>query len=554
MMLTLSQITKSYGYQTVLAGVSLTLHDEQRVGLVGANGVGKSTLLKIIAGEVEADSGTVLLESHRRIGYLAQVIQSAHGYTLADLITASQAHIYALESQLRDLEAQMASSDAATRDAAMTHYGDVLDAFERYGGYELDSAVDRVFAGLRVSHLPRDRAFNTFSGGEKARVGLALLLLQAPDLLLLDEPTNHLDWESLAWLEGYLSGYRGAALIVSHDRLFLNRTVNVIIEIDEHSRTSKRYTGDYDHYRQVKARAQAQWVADYASQQDEIKRLRIEVKEVSHRNSNYRAHADNDKFVRNIKIATHDQTVSRRVRQAQEKLDRILRDPIPAPPDALHFRAEFDAQALNGRYPLMVSGLSKRYAADLPPVLDAVSFSISQNSRVALVGENGAGKSTLLRLLMGIEAPDRGEVQFSAGVRVGYLDQENSQLNLDLTLAAACADGLTETEQQIKAILLRSGLFHVDDLEKRVGDLSVGQQRKLQIARLMIGKANVLILDEPTNHISFEVLESLETALQTFNGAVLVATHDRRFLERFDGEIWRLHAGQLLKSQPTPTP
>jgi macrolide transport system ATP-binding/permease protein len=540
--LSISNITKAYGYHTVLNGVSLLLTAESRVGLVGANGVGKSTLLKIVTGEVEPDSGSVTLFPGYRLGYLAQTIRAADGHTLEDLIAQAQSHILSLETRMRELEAMMTTEDDL--DTILTEYGDVTEAFERYGGYELDSRVDTVLAGLGVAHLPREREFSTLSGGEKSRTALALLLLQAPDVLLLDEPTNHLDWASLEWLEGYLSRYGGALLIVSHDREFLNRTVNAIIEIDEHQRTAKKYTGNYDAYHTAKVRERLKWEADYAAEQDEIKRLRLEVKEVARRNDNYRAHTDNDKFVLGIKRATHDNTVSKRIRQAQEKLNRILESPTPRPPEALQFKADFDVEALSGKYPLTVSRLSKYYGSRT--IFDDVSFTVNAHSRIALVGENGAGKSTLLRILMGVESADRGDIFFSSAVRVGYLDQEQRTLDPTMNVFEAYATDMEGAEQQLKSILLGSGLFRLDDLDKRVGELSVGQQRKLQIARLMVGKANFLILDEPTNHVSFDVLESFERALKDFPGPVLVATHDRRFLSSFGGEVWEVLNGEII--------
>lgn len=543
--LTIHQITKSYGYHQILNGISLQLTDSSRVGLVGANGVGKSTLLKIITGEVEPDSGSVTLAAGRRLGYLAQTMQAAEGQTLAALIAESQAHLYALETRLRELEACMNTATGAALDELLLEYGDLTDTFERSGGYELESRVDTVLAGLGVDHLPRERAFATFSGGEKTRIGLALLLLQSPDVLLLDEPTNHLDWRSLNWLEDYLSSYRGALLIVSHDRQFLNRTVNAIVEIDEQQRTARRYTGNYDAYYAAKVHERRQWELTYAAEQDEIKRLRLEVKEIARRNDNYRPHTDNDKFVRNGKIATHEGTVSKRIRAAQEKLNRLMENPTPEPPDELRFRADFEVESLQGRYPLMVEHLSKSYGSRR--ILDDVTFSLNATSRVALVGDNGAGKSTLLRLLMNVEPADSGDIYFSPAVRVGYLDQENHTLDLSKSVFEAYAAGLPGTEQQLKSTLLRSGLFRIDDLDKLAGELSIGQQRKVQIARLIVGKANMLVLDEPTNHVSFDVLESLETALKSFPGPILVATHDRRFLEAFDGEVWEVRDGQLIQ-------
>lgn len=541
--LTVGHISKSYHSQPVLNEISLTLVEGSRVGLVGANGVGKSTLLKVIVGEVEQDSGFVQLHTGRRLGYLAQTLQAAEGRTLQDLLDEAQAHLHELEARLRTLESAMAAADGDALDAILTEYGDVTDAFERAGGYTQEALLESTLAGLRVDHLARDRQFSGFSGGEKARVGLALLLLQAPDVLLLDEPTNHLDWATLDWLENTLSTYRGALLIVSHDRTFLNRVVNAIVEIDEHTRQTKRYSGNYDAYLREKTRQRAQWESDYESQQEEIRRLRLEIKEVARRNNNYRPHTDKDKFVRNAKIANHDETVSARVQRAETRLRWLMEEPVPEPPEPLEFRAEFDPAALHGRYPLTVERLSKCFGERV--IFDEVSFTLGAQDRIALIGENGAGKSTLLHLLTGELEPDAGLVEWSASAQVGVLDQEQRALDASAEVIEAFAGGLEGSEQTHKAMLLRSGLFRLDDLQKRVGELSVGQQRKLQVARLMRSGANILLLDEPTNHISFDVLEALEAALPNFPGAIIAATHDRRFLEQFDGAVWEVSGGTI---------
>ncbi|MCZ2098145.1 MAG: ATP-binding cassette domain-containing protein, partial [Anaerolineae bacterium] len=281
----------------MLNDVSFVVNAGERIGMVGANGVGKSTLLKIITGEIAADSGTVTLALERKLGYLAQIIEGYDDQTLAALIDASVAYLRELEAAMRALEQQMTTATPHALETIMAHYGDAADQFERYGGYDLDYRIDIVLTGLGVAHLARDRQFGTLSGGEKARVRLALLLLQSADVLLLDEPTNHLDFDTMNWLENYLRGYRGAILVVSHDREFLNRIATAIVEIDEHTRTAKRYSGDYDSYHRAKRQEREKWVREYAQQQEEIKELRIAIKQTAHRNSNYRAHTDNDKFV-----------------------------------------------------------------------------------------------------------------------------------------------------------------------------------------------------------------------------------------------------------------
>ncbi|MBE2270521.1 MAG: ABC-F family ATP-binding cassette domain-containing protein [Anaerolinea sp.] len=545
MFITVSDIHKSYNSNAVLNGVSLTLNDGERIGLVGANGVGKSTLLKIITGELDADSGTVQLSSGRRVGYLAQTIKFAEGKSVADLIADSLDHVYGLERKMRALEVAMSQLDGEALDQTLADYGDASDQFERYGGYDLDYRLDTVLAGLGVDQLDRARPFATLSGGEKARVGLALLLLGAPDVLLLDEPTNHLDFAMLDWLESYLRRYPGAILIVSHDRQFLNRTVNAIIEIDEHQRVAKRYAGNYDAYLIERTRERRQWQIDFERQQEEIRDLRLQIKETAHRNTNYRAHTDNDKFVINIKIATHDHTVSKRIKAAEEKLKRIEANPIPMPPEPLAFVADFDPEALKGGLPIIASGLRKSYGDRT--LFDDVNFVVGAKSRIVIIGENGAGKSTLLRILVGDEQADAGSVYIHPAVRTGYLDQERRAITADphLNVFEAFRQGLEDNDKALMSLLLRMGLFRYDDLRGEVGALSSGQQRKLQIARLMALRANLLILDEPTNDVSFDVLEGLEDALKQFPGAVIAVSHDRRFIERFGGDVWALRDGRL---------
>jgi macrolide transport system ATP-binding/permease protein len=546
--LTLSHLSKTFGLQRVLNDVSLTLGSGDRLGLVGMNGAGKSTLLKIIAGVLPPDTGTVTLAPRMELGYLPQVLQTGDAETIAGLIAGALAPLRLLEAEMRALEHQMASA-TDDLDPIMQRYGDVAERFERAGGYDADHHVEIVLAGLGVDTLPRERTVATLSGGERSRVGLALLLLQSPDVLLLDEPTNHLDVASLNWLEGYLAAYRGAMLVVSHDRVFLNSTVNAIVEIDEHTRQIKRYTGNYDAYRAAKLLERRQWELTYRTQQDELKLLRKEIREGAHRNNNYRAHTDNDKFVVNIKKATHDNTVSRRIRVAEEKLKRLEAELVPEPPDDLRFNADFDPNRLKGRAPLYVSGLTKRYGDCV--ILNDLHFTLDTQSRVVLVGPNGAGKSTLLKLLAGLEKPDSGEITASGGVNIGYLDQEGTRFAPGMTLFEAYRSGLPGDDQQNKATLIVSGLFRYEDFDKPVGALSSGQQRKLAIARLIAGRANLLLLDEPTNYVSFDVLEAFESALADFPGPVVAVSHDRRFLERFGGELWELADGALLRHTGT---
>ena len=545
MLLSVEQISKSYGDNQVLNHVGFTLSPGQKLGLVGANGVGKSTLLKIVVGEIEPDSGKVTLASGARLGYLPQVLSDADTMTVDELIMASLAELLQLESRLRELEVSMAGANG-NLDALLVDYGVVSEQFERRGGYDLEYRRQTILSGLQIDHINRQRAVGTLSGGEKSRVGLAALLLQEPDLLLLDEPTNHLDFRALAWLEGYLASFRGGLLAVSHDRHFLNQTVSAIVEIDEHSKESELYNGNYDFYAQVKAQARVKWEESYWAQQEEIWELRkvikLKARQVGHGN---RAPRDNDKFVVYFKSQRVDDAVARNVRAAEEKLRRIEEDPIPKPPRPLEINPTFDPAALVSRTPLSASNLHKRYGQQV--ILDGVSLTVDATSRVVIVGPNGAGKSTLLRVLAGHEQPDQGSVTVAPSVVLGYLDQEQQTLDPHQNVYESFRAGRIGEFEEFKAELLGYALFTYPELGKRVGALSVGQKRKLQLASLLAERANLLLLDEPTNHISLDVLEQFEQALSNFAGPVIAISHDRRFIQRFAHEIWELADGKLKR-------
>src|SRR5690606_597871 len=383
MLLSISNLSKAFGDNQVLSGVSLTMHRGDKWGLVGANGVGKSTLIKIVMGEVEPDAGTTELAPGIEVGYLPQVLAAGDTLTVDQLLARAQERVHAVEARLRSLEAAMAGGGEI--DVLLAEYGRLGEEFDRLGGYDLAHRTAAVLAGLGVDDIAGERPLQSLSGGEKARVGLAALLLQGPDLLLMDEPTNHLDFAALQWLEGCLQGFGGALLVVSHDRTFLNRTVQAIIEIDEYSREAKFYAGNYDFFAQEKALARTRWVEEYAEQQEEARELRRFIQSKA-RQVGHNRPGDGDKLAYNYKGGRVEATIGRNLRSAEERLRRIEADPIPKPPQPLHINPDFDPARLVNRTPLAVSQSTVAYGGHR--VLDDVTVALGAQDRVVIVGPN----------------------------------------------------------------------------------------------------------------------------------------------------------------------
>ena len=405
------------------------------MGLIGANGVGKSTLLKIILGEVEADSGETAIAKGIQVGCLPQIITDFSGKIIDEFIFDATGNLRQLESRLRQLEAAMSQTGSTGQTALLAEYGAVSDTFERRGGYAIDYKIDQVMSGLRIDHIARDREVATLSGGEKARLSLAVLLLRSPDLMLLDEPTNHLDFATLDWLESFLRSQRSAILVVSHDRQFLNRTVDSLIEIDEHSHECKVYTGNYEAYLTIKAFERQKWEKEYLDQQDELKALRQSLKGRARTLGHNRAATDNDKMQHDFFIGRTQQSISRNTRAVKRRSCASKTTPIPRPPEVMRMNPDFDPQTLAGKTPLIVSGINKAYGSHV--YLKNVSFALATDDRILLMGPNGAGKSTLLKILSGVETPDAGNVYLAPTVKIGYLDQEQESLDLSQTVLEA---------------------------------------------------------------------------------------------------------------------
>jgi len=545
-------VSKEYEHRPVLASVNVGLNAGDKIALVGSNGSGKSTLLRILAGHEASDEGTVTHSASDEIGYLPQYVAAIEGESIEDVIVSSVAGLKCLEHQMRDLERQMTDSSSSEM---LAEYGEVSAHFDARGGYDIDARADEVLASLGVGYLTRDRKVSGLSGGEKARVGLAALLLAAPDVLLLDEPTNDLDDRALAWLESYLKLYRGGILFVTHDRDFIDAVATAILELDEHTHGLTRYEGDYGAYVAAKRAARISAQQAYDAQQEEIARLRERAATTARTVGFGRAASDNDKRAYNFRGAGAERAVSRNVRAALEKLESIEGNALVPPPNPLRFRARFSPGRLSsGTVAARAQDLVVRYGDRM--VLDGVDCLLEADDRVCLVGPNGSGKSTLLRVLLGEEKPEAGEVRWVPGVRIGYLPQEprlpepaqSVAANITLGLRQA---GLPLVTDEARGWLVRWGLLTRDDLPKRVSDLSVGQRRKVELGILVGSSPDVLLLDEPTNHLTFDVIESLQAALIDFEGPVVVATHDRRLIREFPRRLWQLRQGHLAETDQT---
>jgi macrolide transport system ATP-binding/permease protein len=547
MLLSVRNLSKSYGHATILTDLTFAVNAGERIGIVGMNGIGKTTLLRVLMGQESLDSGSARFGPSVEVGYLPQTTPDFFGQTIEDLILESVGHLRQLEARMRELEALMAQAVPEQTPALLEEYSQASTRFQERGGYELDHQIDAILVGLGIAHLPRSRPVATLSGGEKARVGLAALLLRSPDLLLLDEPTNHLDIDTLEWLESYLAGSRGAVLVVSHDRHFLNRVVTQILELEEHSHQLKSYSGNYDAFVRAKTAEREKWQEDYERQQEEIKALRQRMHETARQVAHNRMPKDGDKLQYNFKGGRVQQTISRNVRAAQEELKRIEANPIPKPPRPLRFYPNFATEAIRSDQIIKVEGLTRQH--DGRVLFADLSFSIAPDARILLTGPNGAGKTTLIQTMLGLEAPDAGVAKMVGSARVGYLPQ-TSLPDLDMTVLAWYRQSQAGYDEQLIASLLETGLFRLEDTRKTITQLSIGQRRKLEIARLMAERPNVLILDEPTNYLSLDVLEAFETAILAFTGPVIAVSHDRWFMQRFGGERWELCETHLSRSTP----
>lgn len=517
MLLQVNNITKHYGITPVLNHISFHINDRERIGLVGVNGAGKSTLLQIVAGELQADEGNIFKAKEARIGYLAQNSGLQSDRSIWDEMIQVFAHLMEAEQELRELEHQIADPalmhDTVRYEETMHRYAERSDWFREQGGYAMEAKVRGILSGMGFGTTDPMTPIHTLSGGQKTRLALARMLLQQPDLLLLDEPTNHLDIDTLTWLEQYLRSYPGAILVVSHDRYFLDAMVTSIVEIERHQ--AKRYTGNYTRYIELKEAEYEQSLKQYEKQQDEIAKL--------------------EDFVRKniVRASTTKRAQSRR--KALEKMDRIDR-PLG---DLKRANFSFEINRQSGKDVLRVSNASFAYEPS-QPLFRQVNLNLDRGEIVALIGPNGVGKSSLLKALIGKEKLTSGTYQWGTHVTLGYYDQEQTNLNPNVTVLEELWSMYPHMEEVRIRTVLGNFLFSGDDVQKKVGSLSGGEKARVALAKLMLQQANVLILDEPTNHLDLFSKEVLESALIDYEGTLLFISHDRYFLNKMAERIVEL--------------
>jgi macrolide transport system ATP-binding/permease protein len=507
-------VTKVYGDRRVLDSVSLTTSPGQRLGLVGENGVGKSTLLRLLAGVEEPDAGEITRPPD--CGFLTQELAFAMDQTVAEVLDDALAEIREAERRLDEL---------ASEPDRMDEYGEVLEWAQAHDIWDADRRAALVVQGLGLAGIAHDRRLGELSGGQRSRLGLAALLIRQPRALLLDEPTNHLDDEAMAFLERQLTKLPGVVVLASHDRVFLDAVCTDIVDLDPARGGVSRYGGAYTDYLVAKKAERARWEQQYESEQDELKELRHVVDVKARTVAHNRGPRDSDKFIYAFKGARVQKQISRRVRNAQHRLDELTRTQVRKPPEPLRFSAALTAPVAD-RLALAVRDVrvDGRLAIDR---LDVVT-----SERLMISGLNGAGKSTLLKVLAGRLQPDQGEVRRASGVRVGLLEQD-----------VVFPDPAKTARQLYPGPDL--GLVAPRDMDRPVGVLSVGQRRRLALAMLIASPPEVLLLDEPTNHLSLSLVEELEEALRSAPGAIVVASHDRWLRRTWDGAELVLRAGNV---------
>ncbi len=520
MILSCSNIAKAFNETSILKDVSFHIEDYDKAAIVGINGAGKTTLLRIIVGEQSADDGIVTLSKGKTMGYLAQNQAVNSDNTIYDELLSVKADIIALEKQIRETELAMKNADETTLTQLMDSYNRLTNAFELANGYAYKSELVGVLKGLGFTEEEFSKSIATLSGGQKTRVALGKLLLLKPDLIILDEPTNHLDLHSIAWLETYLLNYKGAVLIVSHDRYFLDKIANKIIEIDQTKATV--FSGNYSDYAVKKEQLRVAALNAYLNQQQEIKHQ--------------------EAVIEKLRSFNREKSI-KRAESREKMLNKMeLIDKPTAVRSDIHIT--LTPHCTSGNDVLSIEGLSKSFGSN--HLFSDLAMDIKRGEHVAIIGDNGTGKTTILKIINGLLEADAGKITLGTNVHIGYYDQEHHVLNQEKTLFDEISDAYpTLTNTEIRNTLA-AFLFTGEDVFKLIRDLSGGERGRVSLAKLMLSESNFLILDEPTNHLDIISKEILEDALNAYEGTVLYVSHDRYFINRTATRILDLTEKTLI--------
>ncbi len=524
---TINNLGKSYGAERIFEGVGFTINEHDRIGLVGPNGAGKTTLLDILAGREQADEGTFALAHDTRIGYLPQIIDFRPQNTLREEMLTVFADVRAWEQELNDLALALADpaqqADDEPHEQLLQHYSNLQASLEHAGGYTYEHRVDQVLDGLGFTRAQQESPVSQLSGGEQTRAALGKLLLQEPDLLLLDEPTNHLDIVSLEWLETYLGGWKGAMLVVAHDRYFLDKVVTEVIEL-AFGRV-EAYPGNYTKYLTLREERMERRMREYEAQQAYIART--------------------EEFIRRYKAGQR----SKEARGRQTLLNRMERVERPRDLPEMHFalNSSVDSGQMVIATRKLVVGFSGNRQRHTEPrmLMQVADFELLRGDRVGLLGPNGSGKTTLLRTIIGELPPLSGQVAIGHNVRTGYYSQTHEGLNLERSILDEIRQVSALSEDSARSYLGRF-LFSGDDVFKRIGSLSGGERSRVALAKLTLQGSNLLILDEPTNHLDLPSRQFLEEVLADFEGTLLFVSHDRYFIDRLATKVWIVEQGVLI--------
>lgn len=519
MILSCQNLSKTFVDRPILKQASFQLEEHEKAAIVGVNGAGKTTLLKMIIGQLPADEGLITFAKDKTFGYLAQQSDLSSSHTIYEELLSVKQDLVSMEQQLRGLEESMKHCEGTQLEEIMNRYTRMTHDFEVRGGLLYKSELTGVLKGLSFLDEDFDKQISTLSGGQKTRVSLAKLLLQSPDLIILDEPTNHLDIASISWLETYLRSYKGAVLIVSHDRYFLDRVVTKVIAIE--NGLVRSYAGNYSDYAAKAAMLRKAAVNAYLKQQEEIHHQQ--------------------QVIDKLKSFNREKSI-KRAESREKMLDKmeLLEKPVEIRDD-MHLK--LTPQIISGNDVLSIEDLSKRFGS--LTLFEHVDIEIKRGEHVAIIGDNGTGKTTLLKIINELESMDSGQIRLGSKVEIGYYDQEHHVLHSEKTLFDEISDDYpTLTNTQIRNTLA-AFLFTGDDVFKKISELSGGERGRVSLAKLMLSNANFLILDEPTNHLDITSKEILEQALNDYEGTVLYVSHDRYFVNQTATRILDLYNKQF---------